>query len=251
MNALARTALTGLLLLAAQPGVAQTGPAHPRIVDSAVPLDGPRPAPGEMGEVEVTLTLDADGRVMQVEIRRPFGDARFVDEVREYYGRLRFIPALDARGTPIASSIESKYVVKEDPFLPRAIFPMGATTFAPEATSRRRDFGSSSGASAPPGAYDEAERVKRMTCRDFLWEYDLMKETVATNGGQVPEYERPMSVAQWLYSYKYQLVGKRLQWLLTNHPRVIDASVAKCRVNLSGKYWADVVEPTIKSMLSK
>jgi hypothetical protein len=60
-----------------------------------------------------------------------------------------------------------------------------------------------------------------------------------------------MSVAQWLYSYKYQLVGKQLQWLMSNHPRVIDASVAKCRVNLSGKYWADVVEPTIKSMLSK
>jgi hypothetical protein len=251
MNALARTALTGLLLLAAQPGVAQTGPAHPRIVDSAVPLDGPRPAPGEMGEVEVTLSLDADGRVMQVEIRRPFGDARFIDEVRRNYGRLRFIPALNARGTPIASSIESKYVVKEDPFLPRAIFPPGGSTFPLENPSRKHDFGASRGASTTLGAHDEAERVKRMTCRDFLWEYDLMKETVATNGGQVPEYERPMSVAQWLYSYKYQLVGKQLQWLMSNHPRVIDASVAKCRVNLSGKYWADVVEPTIKSMLSK
>jgi len=29
------------------------------------------------------------------------------------------------------------------------------------------------------------------------------------------------------------------------------SGIAQCRVNLAAKYWADVVEPTINSMLPK
>ena len=251
MKMLARTALAACLLLVARPGVPQTGPAHPRIVNAAVPLDGPHPASGEMGEMEVGLSLDADGRVMEVQIRRSFGDPRFVDEVRRYYGRLRFIPALDARGSPVAGSIESRYVVREDPFIPLAIFPPGDTVFPPEDPATKFDLVAQRGKPLPPGPYDEPERVKRMTCKDFLWEYDLMKESIANFDEMALVNEPPVSAAQWLYTYKYQLEGKKLQWLVMNYSRVINASVAQCRVNLAAKYWADVVEPTINSMLPK
>jgi TonB family protein len=206
--------------------VAQTGPIPARIVAAAVPV-----ARGQVFIVEDTqksatieLTVGDDGHVLDARILDSSGDPGFDQKGISYYANWRLVPAIDTNGIPVVST-----------------FRIG---FA-------REIGTSGIAQIPPldaaVLQDEPGRIVRMTCRDFLWEYDLMKQIA---GKRSVNREQLLLTSFAIYIVKHEVAGDVIGRLERNRDATIHDTVDQCRTRPTEKYWTGVFEAALSARLT-
>lgn len=73
------------------------------------PTDAPKELRGK--DILIVFSVDAQGKVVQVEFRPEIGDSRYAGRLRSAMLEQRFNPALDAAGHPIASITEQTVTI--------------------------------------------------------------------------------------------------------------------------------------------
>jgi TonB family protein len=218
--------------------LAQTGPLEPRMVLAAMPyplpvskIDGAR--------VVLDLSVDERGKVTEVDEVAPSDDADFNERVRKYYSKVRFVPALADDGTPVAGKY--KFVFKStngdkpDPGSspPRLPDQPSSTT------------GTASGVTGMK-VFDEVGRINRMHCKDFAWEYDLLKDIA----GAKPVYdERMLKTVRAMYIVQQKVTAGQLSALNSQFSRVVRETLEDCRRRPDEPYFQSVFVPAMKTRL--
>jgi len=220
-----RILLALLSLGLAQTALAQLGPIGPRIVEVAVPIAPPDPdRPATSISAQLELDVGVDGRVASYRVTRSSGERKFDVVLIKFYRKWRLIPAVDAQGKPTTGVLRINYEQpKKGP--PRSRIE------------------------SPTDVNAEKDRVNRMTCRDFLWEYQFMRQIA----GKFPvENEPPLRAAFALYLVKHPTKNRdelsRLSWA---HRPAIDDSAAECTARPALKFWSEVYEPKLARHFAK
>jgi hypothetical protein len=229
--------LATTLGLCIEPAQAQTGPLEPRMVLVAMPYPLPMSKTSD-AKLVLELSIDSHGKVTKVDEVTPSTDADFNERVRKYYSKVRFVPALADDGTPIDSKF--RFVFKstldekpENAHLP----PMPG--HPPDST------GTLSGV-ANTKVFDEVERINRMRCKDFAWEYDLLKDIA----GAKPVYdERMLKTVRAMYMVQEKVSGEQLGTLASQFPRAVRDATDECRKRSDDKFFQAVFVPAMKARM--
>jgi TonB family protein len=229
--------LTGLLAITfiTPCALAQTGPLEPRVVYAAMPQPTPWSNNEDLQPISVELAVGNDGRVMDVKLLSSSGDPQFDQRVRKYYLKFRMIPALAENGMSIESVYHFVFRTKPDP----SPLPTTNPAVAPITVT----------ASAQPNEklFDEVARINRMHCKDFLWEFDLMKDIA----GSKPLYdERLLRTVQAMYVVQEKVAGDAIVDFKMMFSRGVRASVDECRKRPDEKFFQGVFVPTLKAKLA-
>jgi TonB family protein len=211
------------------------------MVLASMPTPVPRPAMNVTLRVPLNMAISADGRVTNVEILESSGDAKFDEKVKKYYSRFRFVPALDDNGTPTPSVFRFAYKYTVD----GEHDPPHTPTRAPEnpnsALVGRPAIGQSK-------VFDEVDRISRMRCKDFLWEYDLMKDIA----GAKPVYdERILRTSLAMFIVHKSVKGDELNTINIAFSESVREAVNQCRKQPDAKYFLDVLAPALQTKLKR
>src|SRR5690348_16364582 len=151
------TALLGYdsFLAMAGTAMAQVGPVQPVLV---LPTGSPemphtRPDFPDDYSVPVDVYVSADGTVQNLVVTESSGNIESDSVAANFMRQRRFLPAVNARGEPIAGTV--KVTVN--------MFKRGSKKVA-RVTIK------------PPPFAVEKDRLQRMTCADFLWEVERMRD---------------------------------------------------------------------------
>jgi TonB family protein len=214
-----RLALFVLALSAALPQavMAQAGPLEPRLVvaGQGYPKFDPELAIDFLAAT-AELNVDSDGRVTAVQISESSGNDRFDAIVREYYSKMRLIPALSEAGLPMAATSEVRFRVAVDD-------PQAARLRGPD------DF-----------VQAEVKRIRRMDCEDFMWEYERMQE-IAHGHDLDQEYLFQTSFA--MVEATQKLNPKEVERVIKKSNAVVKDAAKRCRANPNARFFADAYQP--------
>jgi TonB family protein len=209
--------------------LAQTGPLQARMVFAAdMPTGFPTYSDQRTDRSAIVkMAVGPDGQVQSAAIEESMGDPEFEQKILDYAKRIRMIPALDEQGTAIVGTSRIKFKTK-------TVYSWNRVTALPVI--------------AAAVVYDESGRILRMTCKDFLWEYDLMRELAHD---KPIDNEQMLLTAIAMYGSKHQIPNESL-WKLTHvAPSSIRISAGKCRATPTELFWGGVLEPTVTARLAK
>lgn len=219
------------LLVAAPAAQAQTGPTAPRVVEVTVPMAPVNPERKKVGvSAAFELAVGADGRVASVRVVKSSGDRKFDVVLIKFYRKWRLVPAIDARGNPTTGVLRIAYDQPAD-------------------RPARSDFrASNNGREAA-----EKDRINRMKCKDFVWEYARMQEIARKHSVDNEEMLR-VAFGMYLARYpEYRDPGNKdkLSRLLWAHRPAIAGSLEECRSNPAKAFWSGVFEPQLTKHFKK
>ncbi len=222
---------TGALLLSLD-AFAQLGPSR------AYPIDTGSPPPPLMQfetkdrTTDTEVRVGADGHVLSTRLLTRSGNGVFDERVRGYWKNQPFVPALDAQGHPVTSTVRLRayYAVKVPQSGAGLVFRTNGWRFRAEALDVKPD--------------DAALRIARMTCRDLLWEYDFMH-------GLAPkaklQHEELFHVAFAMYIAAKQLGNEARDSLIAQWDTLIGQTLDSCRAQPAAAYWKDAFVHTFES----
>lgn len=214
-----RLALFVLALTATLPQavLAQAGPLEPRLVvaGQGYPKFDPELAIDFLAAT-AELNVDSDGRVTAVSISESSGNDRFDAIVRDYYAKMRLIPAVSEAGLPMAATSEVRFRVAIDD-------PNAARLRGPE------DF-----------VQNEVKRIRRMDCEDFMWEYERMQE-IAHGHDLDQEYLFQTSFA--MVEAMQKLNAQQVERVTKKSNAVVKDAAKRCRANPGARFFADAYQP--------
>jgi len=154
MLSTARAVIPVLVLLPAA-AIAQTGPSDPQVIASA---NTARITVGNRklaGQLVATVRVDAEGKVKDVLVTENTTESAFEPMLVKVLNSARFRPAIDAAGAPVEASIEMKVELRS------------STAEQPKPVAAKPD---------PQLTDKEKARIRKMTCKDFIWEWDLLRD---------------------------------------------------------------------------
>lgn len=214
-----RLALFVLALTVALPNavMAQAGPLEPRLVvaGQGYPKFDPELAIDFLAAT-AELNVDSDGRVTGVQISESSGNERFDAIVRDYYSKMRLIPALSEAGLPMAATSEVRFRVAVDD-------PQAARLRGPE------DY-----------VQAEVKRIRRMKCEDFMWEYERMQE-IAHGHDLDQEYLFQTSFA--MVEATQKLSAQEVERVTKKSNAVVKDAAKRCRANPDAAFFANAYQP--------
>jgi len=209
-------------LLAATPVLAQVGPAPVRQIISATPLRFPDIKTRGDALIEVELMVNTDGSVADAKIvhssRTPADD----ETARNYYLKQRFIPELAENGAPVVSRTVGKIIIKSK------IPPH--SSIAPDEKLINK----------------EVQRIDRMTCKDFLWEYDIMK--AAVHGRRLTYQENLFEISFAMYVSREKVPDAQIASLATLVVDAMESSAKACRDKPEQNFFNSVFEPNLLAL---
>jgi len=159
MHSTARAAFLSLILLPVA-ALAQTGPSDPQVIASASTAKISVGSRKLAGQLVATVKVGVDGKVKDVLVTENTTESAFEPMLVKVLNSARFRPAIDAAGTPVDGSIEMKVELRT------------STGAEPKPVAAKPD---------PQLADKEKARIRKMTCKDFIWEWDLLRD-VAGDG---------------------------------------------------------------------
>lgn len=204
----------GFLALASA-SQAQLGPSNPRVVSRQMPSKAP---------VALTFTAEADlfihtdGEVGTITIVTSSGDADFDKQWKKSMSNWRFIPAVDATGQPQQSTV-------------RVVYKQNGLVIG-----------------APAGnAVTESERIDKMSCKDFDFEYRIVTDSLARRFALLdPLLKTPkiMLIAENKFSEAQVAV------LNERYDQVVTDVAKHCRENPTDAFWKAVLKPAMEAALT-
>jgi TonB family protein len=174
MQPTARAVITSLILVLPAIAFAQTGPSEPQVISAAstakINIGGRK----LVGHVVATVRVGPDGRVQDVLVTENTAEPAFEPQIVRVLQSARFRPAIDAAGTPVEGSIEMKVELRT------------STGTEPKPVAAKPD---------PQLTDREKARIRKMSCKDFIWEWDLIREEA--NDAVVTEFMPRITVTMY------------------------------------------------------
>lgn len=208
-------------LAAAGPAAAQVGPVQPVLVLPTGSVEIPHVRPNFQNDysVPVDVYVDASGKVTNVVVTQTSGNVD-VDGVAAAFMRERtFLPAVDDRGEAMDSLV--RVTVN--------MFKRGSKKVS-RVTLK------------PPPMAQEKDRVQRMTCADFLWEVERMREDANIKD---TSFEQTPYMSALLYrdrrSIPAEVEDKFWDMWSDLHEKVVD----RCEKQQTRMYFTDVLLPAL------
>jgi hypothetical protein len=185
--------------------------------------------------VIVDVTVGADGRTMSTRLVTHTDNGVFDERVRGFWKDQRFVPTLDADGRPRVSvlRIESSFSSLDVPSRKPPEYQLVAQKWKFDSSIEGRS----------PG--DMAARIARMTCRDFLWEYDFMKKQARKRAKL--EHEELFHVAFAMFIAARQITNESRDALIRQWSPLIVQTVNSCRDQPDAMYWKSAFTHTFES----
>ena len=221
-----------IALLASALGVpvnAQTGPSDARVLNSTFRAPDMPDNNSMEGYAVAEFSVSPEGRLIDGRIIESSGDAAYDERAMRR----------------LASSLNARPEISAD----GAVLATGTIRLA-HGNKRKR---TSSGALPPPAKprlseseflAAEGARILRMKCKDFLWEYDLMKAVKA----RVDEEQMPR-IAMAVYLSSRQLPTSQINDVFAAGKKGFPQSAEACRLKPDAMFMNDVLTPTFDELM--
>lgn len=154
MHSTARAVVLGLLFLPAA-AIAQTGPADPQVIASASTAKINVGGRKLVGQLVATVKVGVDGKVKDVLVTENTTESAFEPMLVKVLQSAKFRPAIDAAGAPVEASTEMKVELRT------------STGAEPKPVAAKSD---------PQLTDREKARIRKMACKDFIWEWDILRD---------------------------------------------------------------------------
>jgi hypothetical protein len=155
MHSTARAVVIGLSLVLPAAAFSQTGPSEPQVIAAASTAKFSVGNRKLAGHVVATVRVGDDGQVRDVLVTENTAEPSFEPQIVKVLQSAKFRPAIDASGRPVEGSIEMKVELRQ------------STAGEPKPVPAKPD---------PQLTDKEKARIRKMTCKDFIWEWDLLRE---------------------------------------------------------------------------
>jgi TonB family protein len=212
-----------IILVFVTVGHAQVGPAAARVISRPMPSKAPA---AQTFNAEAELLVDSRGRVDRVEILSGSGDEAFDKQWRKSLSDWRFVPAVGADGEPAESNVRTSYKNNVITVLPVA--PSGATP------------------SAARTVLEESERLERLTCKDFLWEYAIVTDSMSR---RLALMDPLLKTPQVMLTAELRLTAEQQAALRDRYDQLISDAARQCRDNPDGPFWSGTLKPLLQGAL--
>jgi hypothetical protein len=211
-----RQVIVSLGFLALVPAAqAQMGPSAPRIVSKQMPSKAPV---AQTFTAEADLLVHSDGEVGTISITTGSGDADFDKQWKKSMSYWRFVPSVDGAGQPEQSTVHVTY----------------------------KNTGLTIGGAASNPVTD-SERIDKMSCKDFDWEYRIVSDSLARRFALLdPLLKTPkiMLIAE------NKLGEAQVAVLNQRYDDVINSVAKHCRDNPTDAFWKAVLKPALEASLT-
>lgn len=224
-------AATAATLVAAN-GSAQIGPTQ------AYPINTASPDPPLMHfdqkdrKTEVEIVVGPDGHTISTKLLIRSGSGVYDERVRGFWKDQPFVPAIDAEGHPRQTTLigRNSYFFKPMQFGIENKQRGEGIHFKAEIVDQTPDV--------------MASRIRRMRCRDMLWEYDFMR-------GLAPkaklQHEEIFHVAFAMLIAAKQLGNDARDALIAQWDTLVGQTLDSCRAQPDAPYWRDAFVHTFQS----
>jgi len=211
---------------------AQRGPADAYPIHTASPHPPIMQFESRDRSVEVEVRVGADGRVRSTRLLTRSGNGVYDERVRGFWKAQPFVPALDADGHPVPSTLRTRavFTVKLPPGADSLVNRHNGWRFRTEVID------------ANPAAM--AARIERMSCHDLLWEYDFMHALAPRAKLQ---HEEIFHVAFAMLIAARNLGNEARDSLIAQWDTLVRQTVDSCRAQPAAQYWRDAFVHTFES----
>lgn len=226
MHSIARAVVLGLFLLPVA-AIAQTGPSDPQVIAAASTAKinvGNRKLAGQL---VATVRVDAEGKAKDVLVTENTTESAFEPMLVKVLNSTRFRPAIDAAGTPVESSIEMKVELRS------------STGDQPKPAPAKPD---------PQLTDKEKARIRKMTCKDFIWEWDVLRDSASD--GVYTEFMPRIVISTYaqLRSEAGDVVDAKV-WPVSK--KVLKQTVDQCRDNPQAPFFDGVFKTVMDEHVAK
>lgn len=232
MFAAARAVLSKSLLavpLMAVPAVvfAQSGPSEPQVITAANTAKIAVGARKLAGHMTATLRVGEDGKVREVQVIENTAEPGFESQLVKVLQSARFRPAIDAAGKPIESSIDMKVELR------------GSTGANPKPVPLKAD---------PQLTEKEKERIRKMACADFTWEWELIRDEA--DDAAATEFMPRIAIAMYVAIRKEanEYVDAKV-WKASS--KALKDTADRCEKNPTQLFFQDTFKPLLDEAVPK
>ena len=207
--------------LSAGPAVAQVGPIQPVLVmvGSLPETAHNRPDLGDDFSIPLDVYVGADGLVSNAVVSDSSGNVQADGIAAAYIRERRFLPGLDAKGNPVASTV--KVTVN--------MYKRGGKKVV-RVTLK------------PPPLAGEANRVKKLTCADFVFEMNRLSDEarIRDTSLEVLPY-----VSAHMYMTQKNVPSEVQEKFWDEWPKTLNKIVDRCEKNQLQMFYAEVLVPAL------
>jgi TonB family protein len=232
MFAAARAVLSKSLLAASLMGVsvvvsAQSGPSEPQVITAANTAKIAVGARKLVGHMAATLRVGEDGKVREVQVIENTAEAGFESQLVKVLQSARFRPAIDAGGKPVESSIDMKVELRP------------STGANPKPVPLKAD---------PQLTEKEKERIRKMTCADFTWEWELIRDEA--DDAAATEFMPRIAIAMYVAIRKEanEYVDAKV-WKASG--KALKDTAERCENNPTQLFFQDTFKPLLDEAVPK
>ncbi len=204
----------------------QTGPSEPQVIAGASTAKINIGQKKLAGYAVATVRVGEDGKVRDVLISENTTEG-FEPQLIKVLQSARFRPAIDASGKPVEASIEMKVELRQ------------STGVEPKPVAANPD---------PQLADKEKERIKRMRCSDFLWEWNLLRD----EAGDAVYTEFMPRIATSMYAAMRTEAGEYVDvkvWKAA--PKALRESADRCEESPGVPFWDGVFKVVLDEAVPK
>ena len=216
--------IVSILLPAA--AMAQTGPSEPQVIAGASTAKISLGQKKLAGYAVATVRVGEDGKVREVLISENTTEAGLEAQLTKVLQSARFRPAIDASGKPVEANVEMKVELRQ------------STGVEPKPVAAKPD---------PQLADKEKDRIKRMRCSDFLWEWNLLRDEAPDAATEfMPRIATSMYVALRTEAGEYVDVKV---WKAA--PKALRESADRCEESPSAPFFDGVFKGVLDEAVPK
>lgn len=220
MFSTARAVVLSLVLVSAAAS-AQTGPSDPQVIASASTAKINVGSRKLAGQLVATVKVGVDGRVKDVLVTENTTESAFEPMIVKVMQSAKFRPAIDASGATVESSIEMKVELKS------------STGAEPKPVPAKSD---------PQLTDKEKARIRKMSCKDFIWEWDVLRD--AAGDGVYTEFMPRIAITMYAQarSEAGDVVDAKV-WPASR--KALKQSVDQCRDNPTAPFFEGVFKSVL------
>lgn len=200
---------------------AQMGPVAARAISRPMPVKAPSGV--QTFNAEADLIVSKKGRVDFVEILTGSGDPAFDKEWKKSLSDWKYVPAVDASGQPVESHSRVNYRNHG-----LSDHPVSADGL-PEAN-----------------VISESERMSRLNCHDFLWEYYIVVNTLPRRLALLDSLLKTPLV---MFTTEAQADATQQKQLRDSYDDIVSEAVKQCRDNPEALVWEGTLKPLLKGAI--
>lgn len=227
MFSAARAVMSISLLSVPGAVLAQAGPSEAQIIAAAPTARinvGTRKLAGQM---VATLRVGDDGKVRDVAVTENTADSGFESQLVKVLQSTRFRPAIDASGQAVESSIDVKVELR------------ASTGPEPKPVAAKPD---------PQLTDKEKERIRKMKCSDFAWEWELIRDEA--KDAAATEFMPRIAVAMYVTARNEagEYVDSKV-WKAS--AKALKESAERCRESPAAPFWDGIFKTVLDEAVPK